>query len=318
MKNLMSFIKPLARDEEGTAMTEFAIALPIFLLFFGAIIGLGAATHAAIEAHTNAAPPLWQEVYAAEDDTMRMTPRDQVFTGGSPLGPLGSDLMGMGGAALNGYYSAKGHWGESRLHTQVAMPLLTGKSLNAGAQGQEMTSNLTDNPRTIIGDSRAAMGVADDTLDVTINWTNLGGGIGGVITELVNNVTAALGVNLGYGAGIRYGTVEVGHSTSAQMPYGLPSVSYNVGYSSLISPSPESNSTFDNFMPFGWTDDPEDRAWVAARLWVETEPQYRNLFAIYGNNNNNRLNRHKSNDVPVIYDDFGTNPDNPWWCIWCD
>ena len=316
MKKLGLFIDRLARDEEGTAMTEFAIAMPVFLLFFGAIIGLGSVTHAAIDAHTNAAPPLWQEVYAAEDDTMRMTPRDQVFSGASPLGPLGSDLMGMGNTALNAYYSAKGHWGESRLHTQMAMPMLTGKSLNDGAQGQEITSNLTDNPDNIIGDSRAAMGVADDTLSLTFNWTSLGGGIGGLITELVNNVTAALGVNLGWGAGIRYGTVEVGHSTSAELPYGLSSVTYNVGYSSLISPTPEPTS-FDNFIPFGWSDDPEDRAWVAARLWVETEPQYRNLFAIYGNNNNNRLNPWKSNDVPVVYDDFGTNPDIPWWCVWC-
>lgn len=324
MKKLGSAIQSiahLARDEEGTAMTEFAIALPVFLMFFGAIISLGAVTHAAIDAHTNAAPPLWQEVYAAEDDTMRMTPRDQLWSGGSPLGPVGGSILG---GMTNAYYATHGHWGESRMHVQAAMPLLTGKNVNSGAQGQEIQANLTDNPADIIGDSRAAQGVADDALGLTFNWSSVAGGGSGLFSSVINNLTQALGINLGYGANIRYGTVEVGHTTTAEIPYGLPDASFQVGYSSLISPSVDAPSggvlgAVDGLLQqVGFTDEPEGRAWVASRLWVETEPQYRNMFMILNNTDNNRLDPNQSNDVPVIYDNYGTNPDNPWWCIWCD
>lgn len=292
----------LLDDEQGTAMTEFVISLPIFLFFFSAIIGLGSVVHAAIDAHTDAAPAFWQEVYSAEDDKSRLSPRTQSW-GGNFVENLPFRLYG--------------HWGESSVRTQVNMPTLTGKRLNDSPQGQEITDNVTRNASDIIGDSRAAQGVADDTVGVSLNVTSFGGGLtDGIISNVIGMVTQMLGVNLGVGAGMRYGTVEGGTTTTAEMPYGMPDVHYEVGYSSLVSPNPETGTFIDD-LPGNFGGEPESKAWATSWLWVQSEPQYRNLFAIYGNNNNNRLNRNASNDVPVVYDDFGTNPDNPWWCLWC-
>lgn len=314
MNYSMNSIETLLKEEEGTAMTEFALTLPIFLFFFGALIGLGSTTHAAIDAHTNAAPQLWQEAYAAETDGDRMSPRTSSWSD-----PLPGGAGGLIGTVGDFYYRGKGHWGESRMAVGTFMPIATGQDIPNTAGGNEISTNLTHTASNIIGNSRAAGGVADDTLNLGgVNlWSLSGGPVDLIITEVLSAVTQALGVNLGYGANMRYGTVEASHTETASLPYGLPDATYSVGYSSLISPSPTNDTGVDDILPNDWTESPESRAWTASRLWVETEPQYRNLFSIYNNNTPDRLKKNASSDVPVIYDDYGTNPDNPWWCLWC-
>lgn len=306
MKNL-TFLALILEDERGTAMTEFVITVPVFIFLFVGLLSLGNISQGAVAAHTEAAGPLWRATFAAEKDQSRMSPRNQNWTS-LPVGGVGNTI----GTGVN---RLRGHWGES--YTAVtAMPLLTGKSLPNDAAGQDVRQKLTMDSTKIIGDSRAASGVADDTFRMSMgNWSAVGAGSGALLTIALNSITQMLGVNLGFGAGMRYGTVTSNSHTVVKRPLGLPDAHYNLSYTSLVSPSNTNDASIASFLPGGWVDDPEDRAYLASRLWVETEQPYRNLLGIYDSSRS--FNGHASNAVPVIYQNYGTNPDNPWWCFWC-
>lgn len=296
------------RDQSGTAMTEFIITVPIFLFLFSGLLALGNISQGAVAAHTEAAAPFWREAYAAERQSSRMSPRGQSWTS-LPIG---------GAASMLSNYNNRmnGHWGESASAVRL-MPLVTGRSLPNDAAGQQVRSNLTTDPRRLIGDSRAASGVADDSFRLSLgNLSQIGAGRDALLTILVDNITRAFGVNLGYGAGARYGTVTSTTSSVVKRPLGLPDATYRVSYSSLVSPSPTRDTSLDGLLPGAWRNSPESRAYTASRMWVETEQPYRNLFSIF--NRSNSINSAASNAVPVVYQNYGTNPDNPWWCIWCD
>ncbi len=320
--NISRLTYRLRHREDGAALTEFVITLPIFLAFFGIIYSLSGLVHGVLQTHVDAAPQMWADTYAAEDEAMRMSPRSQAWQGNVDLSPSGAlDLWN------NLENAAGGHWGESYGAVSRDMPSLTGQTTpHETAYGREI--HVTDNPRDVIGKSRAAMGVSDDALDLFggFNLSDLGGlfsggGFGanassalfqGIAAELMS----AAGFHLGLGAGIRYGTVETTHEHSVTgLGWGIPDTTWDVSYTNRVSPSPDSGVSIP--VVNHWLDDPETRAWAVSRVWVETEDPYAQLFNIAGSSGNNRLNPWASSEVPLVYDDQGANPDNPWWCLWC-
>lgn len=317
-------IDHLLNGEDGAVLTEFVITLPIFLAFFGIIYSLSGLVHGVLQTHVDAAPKVWQETYAAEDEFGRMSPRSQAWQGDYDLSITGATEF------WDNLQNAKnGHWGESYGAVSYDMPALTNQSMpHETAYGREL--HATDNPRDVIGDSRAAMGVSDDAFGLfdSFNLSELGGlfsggGFGGnagslAFQGIATQIMDAAGLHLGLGAGIRYGTVEVSHDhTISDLPYGIPDTTWEVSYTTRVSPSPDSGVS----IPFvnNWLDDPERRAWAVSRVWVETEDPYAQLFNIAGSSGTNRLNPWSSSAVPLVYDDHGSNPDgDPWWCLWCD
>lgn len=298
----------LLRCEEGTAMTEFAITLPIFLAFFGLIAAVGALAHGTLDAQTRAAPEFWQEVYAAEDDPARMSARSEMVSNGGGL----HQMLRSGGG---------GHWQESHRAVGEQMEATTGETIPGGVDG-EPRRHLTDNPEDIIGDSRAVQGVSDDSL-----WPDSGrfaapsdGASVGVTRSLfqdaLHRVTHAAGVHLGVGAGVRYGDVTGGIDTTIDIGENLPTMRRSIHYSSRVGPSlqpAESLPLVDRFPR-----DPEARAWLTARLFVETENPYAELFNVLGDDacvawwcTGNRLDPTANNRVPVIYESEPAAPSEP-------
>ena len=319
LNSIHTFIRD---DQDGAALTEFVITLPIFLAFFGIIYSLSGLVHGTIQTHVDAAPMIWAETYAAEDDAMRMSPRSQAWQGDYDLSAAGAqDLWN------NLQNAAGGHWGESYGAVSTDMPIVTGQTTpHETSYGREI--HVTNDPSNVIGDSRAAMGVSDDAWDLWggSNWSQLGsifsgGGLGAgagqaLFQGIAQQVMDAAGLHLGLGAGIRYGTADITHEhTVSDLGWGIPDTSWQVSYTSRVSPSPDSGVSIPGLN--SWLDDPETRAWTVSRVWVETEDPYAQLFNITGSSGSNRLNPWRSSDVPLVYDDDGGNPNNPPWCFWC-
>ncbi len=313
MNGLIRRFRRLADDEAGTSMTEFAITLPVFLAFFALIGGLGNSVQGAIDAQTRAAPDFWEEVYAAEDDAWRMSARTEAFTRSNNAQDIIQNLRG-------GWQG--GHWQESHHAVNDQMGIITGQDIPNNAD-DDPARHLTDDPDDIIGDSRAAQGVSDDSLisggGILSNPGGIrGGGIADALfDEAVRRLTQALGMHLGFGAGVRYGDVSGGAVTTVDPGYQLPEFEHAASYSSRVSPSPD----IPDSIPFldRFLGDPETRAFATARIYVQPEEPYGQLFNILGDDactsfycSGNRLNPSKSNAVPVIYDDHGSNPQGFW------
>lgn len=76
MKNLFLFALPnllrrLHSEQAGTALTEFAITLPVYLLFFAGIVSFHQVQQAALMSHQKASAELWKE--AVHMQTTRFT-----------------------------------------------------------------------------------------------------------------------------------------------------------------------------------------------------------------------------------------------------
>lgn len=348
MKTLWRQFQRLDDDQSGAAMTEFAITLPIFLAFFALIGGLGNVVQGSIQAQTSAAPAFWSEVYAAEDDLWRMSARTEGFTRSTGVMDMYQNLSG-------GF--AGGHWQESNHAVDSQMGIVTGQSIPSGVQ-DDPDQHVTSDPSDLIGTSRAAQGVSDDSLLPSTDsltspgtWGSVdtGGGLTDAIFDMaLEELTKSLGIHLGFGAGVRYGDVSGGTETTIDPGYNLPQQNFSASYSSRVSPSPDlpDGISWMESIPIVDMDDPEVRAWATARIFVQTEDPYGNLFDIFGDDGcdgggggffssvgsffgiggdgcsgrDNRLDPNKSNEVPVVYDDHGSNPNTGWACTiawWC-
>ncbi len=281
----------LARREEGTMMTEFVIALPIFLFFFTAIMALGNLTQGAIQIHADAAPTLWVSVYDAEDNEDALDPeKADVF--GREVSPDGLE------AELDNIStSSGGQWEELEVTVQGGGPggahgmgYITGKMGPSLTVPTDLETEITQNPQEVIGESMAAAAVAHDQSGNTPTGTD-DSIFGEGLNDLLNSTE--LSVNAGWAGATRYGavasqtdeTVDSGYNTfwMGADGSGGTEARFQVEYTARISPSPDNVLiTNDGFSgdDADWLEDPETAAWVATRMWVNEQPNYSDLFDI--------------------------------------
>ncbi|RAL20632.1 hypothetical protein DL240_16505 [Lujinxingia litoralis] len=257
---MMIAIRKLLVDERGTSMTEFVMTIPIFITLFIGIMNLGRTARAQPHVTRDAATEMWQQVYQAEDEDIRMSARSE-WAG---LGSHGNWLRTLESA----YLGATGHWGQSRLYAQPMMAGLTGKRIpNHGDYGR-MARKITSNPAEIVGNAHVATMMVNDTLHFDALTTSMGGrpsSLGDIIGAVAGTAVAISGASAGFGAGIRYGQVSAGHRATVEFTTGH-TLELGTSYTSLVSPTPEG--------PLN----PEQRAFLVARTSAEIRKPYSRLL----------------------------------------
>lgn len=288
----MNFVDPpttietLAADERAAAMTEFAITLPVFLVFFGAIMGMGNLTQGAIQTHVDAAPQLWTDVYLAEEVDEFVDTEESIFfeppdvegmtireydDGPEEFVVRQDDVTGIMKTADDATSHVDGLWGESS-ETIMEMESITG----IVPPVEIHTDPLDDN---LIGtDSMGARAIADDRASAM--RPDSGGSIfGDAVNDMFDN--AELESNSAWVAGTRYGAVVADNEMEFEPGYGLPVTEYEVHYTSRISPTwvPHYTPNVDG-VDAGLLDAPEQRAWLATRMWIDDVDEYSRLFEL--------------------------------------
>ncbi|MGM0556680.1 MAG: TadE/TadG family type IV pilus assembly protein [Myxococcota bacterium] len=172
----MQKLKGFWSDESGATMTEFIITLPVVVIIFAGLVGLGRLGHETGRVKIEAQKQMWENATAA--GAGEMTPR-------ASLGDM-SEFSGIiSGVATGG----GGHWGESYSRVKVA-------DMAGLADKQEPTFN----PDDIVGDTVYANSLVNDTMDPTPPSNAMAG--------IISMAVSMSGVIPNAGAGIRYGTVE--------------------------------------------------------------------------------------------------------------
>lgn len=192
-------------DERGTSVTEFVITLPVVVIIFAGLIGLGRLGHETGKIKIQAQAQMWEA--ATADDAGSVTPRAAV-TNGSEFSSVLGGIVTAGG----------GHWGESYTRVELAsqVPLLAGET------------DPTYNPEDIIGDS----GYANVLVNDAITAPPSGGGLTSYLTYAVQMSGAVPHA----GAGIKYGYVEGEIEDREVQGFLGQSVSMSARYRTLAPP----------------------------------------------------------------------------------
>lgn len=186
MNAIIRRIASLARNEEGSAMTEFVIGLPVFVLIFSGMGMLYRINQEALFVKAEANALLWED---AELDLNAV--------GMVPIVGAATSVSSIGDLAQNGV-SGLGIYADSGVKTSIPLALVPGTFRNT--------------PCFSVG---CALGNSDPTLfswnllndnaaDGIVNG-NLGGGSGPAV---LNSILTGTGSRPGIVAGIRYNTIE--------------------------------------------------------------------------------------------------------------
>ncbi len=253
--NFLNRINGLHNDERGTALTEFVIILPVFIMVFAGILQIRKVGNEAVEHQVRANKKLWVAVYDAEDEVLRMTPRGQFAQAFSDTEQNIMQRLDSGANALGG------HWTEHYTRTQVMMPIVSGVRVEQPWRGR-----LTLEPSSVIGDATVAKALVDDALTPG----DLRPSNSGIVGTIINGAMQVIGGNAGYAANIRYGNVYSEPQVDEIEVAGI-SHTFETSYESRVSPAQE--PAFSD--PF---DTAEDRGYLISRLSAETENNYAKLM----------------------------------------
>jgi hypothetical protein len=251
MIRLIRRLNQLDADENGAAMTEFIIFLPVWGFLFAGIFALAELGIETTRVKLQANKQIWDQVIPITEYT-NVDEHATVAAYGTAAAKYASYasnssnpsqiLDGVEGIAF-AVGGTGGHWGES--HARV----LPYESL-----GIAEVDNLTRTPSDIVGDAPYPNSVVDDS--VTDDLSPSGG-----FAEVLEEILTSSGAVHAAGAGIRYGAVfgEIeGHSIQV-----AGGVTYDASahYDALVAPAPLTG--FTTKMSFGIN-----------RLLAETEDEY--------------------------------------------
>ena len=269
MKTLWSLVNGIRRDERGTALTEFVIILPVFIMVFAGILQLRKVGNEAVEHQVRANKKLWVAVFEAEDEPLRMTPRGQFAQAFSSTEQNIMQRLDSGANALGG------HWTEHYTRTRVIMPVVSGVQVE-----QPWRRRLTLEPSNVIGNATVARALVDDALTLSdVRPSN-----SGIVGTIINGAMQLIGGNAGYAANIRYGNV-FSEPQIDEIEAGGISHRFETSYESRVSPA--QGPPFSD--PFNTA---EDRSYLIARLSGETENNYAKLMD-YVQQDLNRRHRYR-------------------------
>jgi hypothetical protein len=252
MKNRLTYLTAgFWGDERGTSMTEFIITLPVVVIIFAGLVGLGRLGHHAGRVKIEATKQMWEKAY--DDSSGSITPR-QEFSNGGEFGDV-FDSIATAGA---------GHWGESYTRVKLAstVPML------ADGVDPVMTSD------SIVGESMYARTLVDDSLvppsgntsmSNNASWSigldpifSAGGSVGGALSYAIS----ASGVLPNQAAGIKYGWVEGEVENEEVAGFLGQTVNMSTRYRTLVPPDTRS----------------ESRAWWIS--WAVAQSQMDNHFEL--------------------------------------
>jgi len=280
------FLGPLfvrfQRDEHGTALTEMAISLPIWILMLGGLITLGKLGMNTTANQLHAQTDLWNgvlEVSSSEDtpDGNSNTGDDQwvhftPITGGGAAalesGELALvdanpnkalDLVNVGAMGPAKGLALSGTLGESYWRS---FPLKV-------VPGHTMPDITTDPEEVLkVGSSYPKKVTYDGIIDSSTDY-NTGGGWLSTVTNAIGNVVASAGLVGSLGAGIRYGEVFAESDSDIDVMFNT-TVSASSHASILVAPKPLTGN------------DAKWRPFLINRLLAGGEPNYAKMMRFGG------------------------------------
>ena len=173
------------KDEGGSAMTEFVIGLPIFIIIFSGLGSLYQVGYLKLDAIGDANAQLW--------DNAQNDPPIESYT---PLGNLDGITDGGWGNAAISLANASGTYGESYAKVKLSS-YIPGSDVDPEYNVVTITGLKKESPTNILLDDQPF-----NTNGVSLNS----------VTSAVNSLLSIAGGRLALGAGIRYGS-ETGSST---------------------------------------------------------------------------------------------------------
>lgn len=214
----MSFIN-IFNDEEGAALTEFVVGLPIFILIFSAILSLYQISNASILSMTEANHKLW-----VASQSTSLAAASPIVAGTNIVSDAISgkfsvmSLMSTGSQAGGIYFDA---WAKNEAASLI--PGAPGEGVDPHQTIDKIHKNFTD-------ESPAQLLLDDNLLDPDVELKKPTGSIYTVISKVANSLLQVSGAKLGMATGIRYGEVGgYGKEKIIKTPLGK----YTVGGASL-------------------------------------------------------------------------------------
>lgn len=217
-------------DEDGSAMTEFVISLPAFLVIFVAIFQFTMVQAAATEVHVRAAKRVWTAALPVQKTKMmqdHMVPALSATKSGPIVNARGGFLSkATDGAAKVIGLPLTGHFGES-----YAM-VIKYETLGVARFGLPTGNRVKKSVREVVN-TGVAQRMASDGLSKPSASSGLGA---------LSSVIGSVGGRMALGAGIRYGLVEGKDEKTVTLPGGV-SWTTNAMYDVMVSPYPHSSGT---------------------------------------------------------------------------
>lgn len=216
----------LHREEEGTALTEFVISLPAFLVIFVAIFQFTMVQAAATEVHVRAAKRLWTAALPVQKNKMttnHMLPalsatRSMPIINKRAQGGMITKTLDLGSKTL--LMATNGHFGESYTLT---LPYEQTGMANYNLPTGGVKRTVDD-----VASTKFTRSLVNDGLSSPSGGSGLGA---------LSSIVGATGGRPAIAAGIRYGLVSGEADKSVSLPGGV-SWQTNAMYDVIVSPYP--------------------------------------------------------------------------------
>ncbi len=254
-------LRRLHSDRSGTAMTEFAITLPVYVIFMVGIISMFEIHQGVIMSEQRAAAEMWDEALDVQHRTYIPSWEALPATAAIDAGAwyLEAEDATSPAAIIDTVTSAMGMYADSGAKVGFAHGL--------GATNLDM--NCPDSPQTSIGGIVDSQSHTARLMNDQMNFNNMGGSSGPV--AIASAVLDGSGSRPMLGAGIRYGIV--GGIDKSQ--FGSDHSLYNRAYSAetltaynasaptrpmerlfqlaLVRLEMGTSSAYDDMVAFGWS-----------------------------------------------------------------
>jgi len=231
-------------DDRGTALTEFVITLPIFIMVFAAIGALSKIEKAGVGVKVNATTATWSKAIPVQKSTFSIHMQPTI-AGAKAMVDIGSHFShpfadGLA-IAKNAGLAAKGTAGESYAASKI-VDVFTDL-------GSPVEGNLTMDAGKIVNNRPFPQDLVDDG---TLKPVPSGSGPLGFL----NVVLGVTGVKPAIAAGIRYGIV-MGQASDSVSAAGK-NFNLSAGYDVLVAPKPTAELwtvavvrlTMDSYKPY--------------------------------------------------------------------
>jgi len=268
----MNFLKRLHKNEEGTALTEFVITLPIFIMVFSGITAIGSVNEKSTRT--------WARAYKATFDAAvgvqkaRVSPHAIAAYGAArglaDLAKLPKD-MGIAQKIIVTYSDGRAFYNlgtKGTMGEQYGRVRLTDRAYELRARSPSVVSIegiLTKDITGVVGGS----GYSRDLFDDSIRTSSFRGGSG--ILGTLNAYISGTGLRPTLATGTRYGTVSGSASDSITVgPYTYNASSF---VSTLVAPTPTTTIYGSDFLA-------EAAVTGISRLAMEGTGAYKNVLGI--------------------------------------
>lgn len=226
MKNFLFSIRQrltsIHRTQDGTALTEFVITLPVYLIFFSGILTLHQLQEVRLFSHKKTSAELWEK--AIDVQTSYFSAHMNPGTGAFVTGAYYADSGDLGAtAALDTGDAALGMYWESGLKLKALA--LGAPIFNANFEYEPQTDLAPD----VMNPSSHAYCLMNDRIGGRCGDSDGGGG--GSLGATISTLFDFGGARPGFAAGIRYGVVGAVDKSSYAVPLfdnSRPKARYNV------------------------------------------------------------------------------------------